>query len=283
MLRAFSYAERFWTTFCSVYPHFHSFYLVSIAGWKGPPRQKNMQRSIQSWEKPSMLSFTLTIFGMTTTLSPGTIHASNLFSMWYCIYLIKQHRGGFIKYIKCIQFVFNAIAPYCFRQHTGGFYPSNLAPLYSDCIPPSLDLNSVADKILEFNETLSQPGGPPSSTVESRWRCGGDNFSNTTTPASILVTGFFPFVSPISDQAAVGLPKRLATPGRGDGESQFFHLHPQGCNPFSIFVCLFVLFHFCLANLGWDHGEPQFVHLCPKGCESSLPGCVSWEDKHKRG
>jgi len=54
------------------------------------------------------------------------------------------------------------------RQHTGGFYPSNLAPLYSDCIPPSLDLNSVADKILEFNETLSQPGGPPSSTVESR-------------------------------------------------------------------------------------------------------------------
>merc|ERR1712192_23812 len=53
-------------------------------------------------------------------------------------------------------------------QHTGGFYPSNLVPLYSDCTPPSLDLNLVAAKILEFNDTLSQPGGPPSSTVESR-------------------------------------------------------------------------------------------------------------------
>merc|ERR1712037_184498 len=53
-------------------------------------------------------------------------------------------------------------------QHTGGFYPSNLAPLYSDCVPPSLDLTLVAAKIVQFNDTLSQPGGPPSSTVESR-------------------------------------------------------------------------------------------------------------------
>ena len=58
---------------------------------------------------------------------------------------------------------------YLTRQHTGGFYPSNLAPLYSDCVPPSLDLTLVAAKIVQFNDTLSQPGGPPSSTVESRW------------------------------------------------------------------------------------------------------------------
>ena len=58
---------------------------------------------------------------------------------------------------------------YLTRQHTGGFYPSNLAPLYSDCVPPSLDLTLVADQIVQFNDTLSQPGGPPSSTVESRW------------------------------------------------------------------------------------------------------------------
>ena len=38
---------------------------------------------------------------------------------------------------------------YLTRQHTGGFYPSNLAPLYSDCVPPSLDLTSIqSDRLL---------------------------------------------------------------------------------------------------------------------------------------
>ena len=54
------------------------------------------------------------------------------------------------------------------RQHTGGFYPSNLAPLYSDCIPASLDLGMVVAEIAKLNDTLGQPGGPPSSRIESR-------------------------------------------------------------------------------------------------------------------
>ena len=164
---ACSYDERFWTTFCCVYSHVHSFYLVSIAGWKNPPRQKNMQRSIHSWGKPSMLSFTLTIFGMTTTLSPGTWNAINLFSMTLHLdHQAADRRVYMLRTIHLICFQWHCI--YLIRQHTGGFYPSNLAPLYSDCIPTSLDLNFVADKILEFNETLSQPGGLPSSTIESR-------------------------------------------------------------------------------------------------------------------
>ena len=80
---------------------------------------------------------------MTTTSSQGTeVILDNAFNKFEMIYLT--------------------------RQHTGGFYPSNLAPLYSDCVPPSLDLTLVADQIVQFNDTLSQPGGPPSSTVESR-------------------------------------------------------------------------------------------------------------------
>ena len=114
-----------------------------LIGWRTKQSQQNMKGSTKVCETPFMLSSILTICGMTSTLSQGI---SNWKTRTNNICLRKSTT----------------------RQHTGGFYPSNLAPLYSDCIPASLDLGMVVAEIAKLNDTLGQPGGPPSSTIESR-------------------------------------------------------------------------------------------------------------------
>ena len=114
-----------------------------LIGWRTKQSQQNMKGSTKVCETPFMLSSILTICGMTSTLSQGI---SNWKTRTNNICLRKSTT----------------------RQHTGGFYPSNLAPLYSDCIPASLDLVMVVVEIAKLNDTLGQPGGLPSSTIESR-------------------------------------------------------------------------------------------------------------------
>ena len=114
-----------------------------LIGWRTKQSQQNMKGSTKVCETPFMLSSILTICGMTSTLSQGI---SNWKTRTNNICLRKSTT----------------------RQHTGGFYPSNLAPLYSDCIPASLDLGMVVAEIAKLNDTLGQPGGLPSSTIESR-------------------------------------------------------------------------------------------------------------------
>ena len=114
-----------------------------LIGWRTKQSQQNMKGSTKVCETPFMLSSILTICGMTSTLSQGI---SNWKTRTNNICLRKSTT----------------------RQHTGGFYPSNLAPLYSDCIPASLDLGMVVAEIAKLNDTLGLPGGPPSSTIESR-------------------------------------------------------------------------------------------------------------------
>ena len=148
-----------------------------LIGWRTKQSQQNMKGSTKVCETPFMLSSILTICGMTSTLSQGT---SNSKTRTNNICLRKSTT----------------------RQHTGGFYPSNLAPLYSDCIPASLDLVMVVVEIAKLNDTLGQPGGLPSSTIESRWIPGFFCFPNVATLA----------------QAAVGLSKCVAAIGGNDCE-----------------------------------------------------------------
>ena len=128
----------------SLFPLFLQFSFSSLLiGWRTKQSQQNMKGSTKVCETPFMLSSILTICGMTSTLSQGI---SNWKTRTNNICLRKSTT----------------------RQHTGGFYPSNLAPLYSDCIPASLDLGMVVVEIAKLNDTLGQPGGLPSSTIESR-------------------------------------------------------------------------------------------------------------------
>ena len=49
------------------------------------------------------------------------------------------------------------------RTQTRRFYPSNLSPLYSDCLHDDMDMDTTVESILALNETFLQPGGVPSS------------------------------------------------------------------------------------------------------------------------
>ena len=164
---------RFWMFFLFCDFHFATFYRM-----ENPTKSAEYERKYESLR--------------------DSIHAV-LYSdnLWHDFNIVTRY----FKLKKRVQTT-NVLRKSTTRQHTGGFYPSNLAPLYSDCIPASLDLGMVVVEIAKLSDTLGQPGGPPSSTIESRW-----------------IPGFFcfPDVSTLA-QAAVGLPKCVAAIGGNDCE-----------------------------------------------------------------